>query len=208
MPVYNVGEHKVDHPPLFACREHKSLLRISEKFVGELLAAAEDVVAGNLAEYAAPILGGNEAAMRLPDYLIPPRLVIFNPDMLRGPEALPFAVIFVDKKFMGVPAHYFTKDRFEGCPECGTGAPLDMTAAPARMNTPAQGTPAVSRPRPGGDSSGRLPVQRPGAPQTPRPGTPQQPTPRPGSGGGIIRRAPIPGLDQVPGQKQQPPRRP
>jgi hypothetical protein len=192
MPVYNIGEHRIDHPPLFACRDHKTLLRISEKFVGEMLAAAEDVVAGNLAEYAAPILGGNEEAMRLPDYLIPPRLAIFNPDGLRGPEALPFAVIFIDKKFLGVPAHYFTKDRFEGCPECGTGTPAD-TPAPARAVTPAQGTPAVSRPRPG---SGSLPMQRPGSPQ--------QPTPKPG--GGIIRRAPIPGLDQVPGQK--PPRKP
>lgn len=199
MPVYNVGEHRIDHPPLFACREHKTLVRLSEKFVEDILAAAEDVVPGNLSEYTAPMLGGNEAAMKLPDYLIPPRVTIFNPDMLRGPEALPFAVIFIDKKFIGIPAKYFSKDRFEGCPECGTGVPTD---AAGRATTPPQG---VQRPGSG------LRHSSPSSPAVKPPSGPmQKPTPaKPGSSPGmpgIQRRAPIPGLDQAPGQK--PPRRP
>jgi hypothetical protein len=202
MPVYNAGEHKVDHPPLFACRDHKNLLRLTEQFVNDILAAAEDLVPGNLAEYAAPMLGGNESAMRLPEYLIPPRVIVYNPDFLRGPDALPFMLVFINKRFIGIPAKYLTRERFEGCPDCivqggagGSAASDDVgfaDVAPGfRSNTPASGTRLPPRPAPS-----KAPPPRPGSGMTQRPAQKPQTN--------IIRKPPIPGVDDVPGQRPRP----
>ncbi len=122
LPTYQAGEHKVDHPPLFACREHKNFLRLTTSFIEEIVTQAADVMPGNLAEIAAPYVGGNQDAFKLPDYLIPPRVILYNPDGLRGPLALPFTLIFIDKRFVGIPAAYLTQDRFEGCAECAVAA--------------------------------------------------------------------------------------
>ncbi|MBX3472464.1 MAG: hypothetical protein KF878_36900, partial [Planctomycetes bacterium] len=129
MVTYVVGEggeggagegqqHQVDHPPMFACREHKSLLRFSARFVDELLSAAQDVMPGNPDEIATAFLREAGPAFRLPEFLIPPKLFLFNPRGLRGAEALPYAVVLVDRKFFGIPARYLTADRFEGCEDC------------------------------------------------------------------------------------------
>lgn len=195
MPVYNIGEHKVDHPPVFACREHKALVRFTESFITDILSLAQDVVPGNLAEYAAPLLGGNEDALKLPDYLIPPRVVIFNPDGLRGPDALPFTLVFIDKRFIGIPARYLTRERFEGCPECEGVAPEpakppQRAAAPAGQKPPSGIRPALGAAKP-----------------------PSGPTAKPGSGvheknplldSRIQRRAPIPGIEKVPSPHKSP----
>jgi hypothetical protein len=197
MPVYNVGEHRVDHPPLFACREHKALLRFTPAFVKEIFDAAQDLVPGNLAEYAAGILQ-KEDAFKLPEYLVPPRMVIFNPDGLRGVDALPYVVCFIDKRFCGIPAKYLTQSRFEGCPECG-GESEEAAADRARSQAP-----VVVRAQQNPSSSGVRPGTRP-----PSERVAKQPPP---SGTGvadskIIRKAPIPGVDNVPSPKGRPPRR-
>src|SRR5581483_9104512 len=62
-------------------------------------------------------------AFRLPDYLIPPRVLVWNPENLRGPLGLPFTLVFVDKRFIGIPAAYLTYERFEGCDECAANPP-------------------------------------------------------------------------------------
>src|SRR5687767_12753393 len=111
MPSYQAGDHKVDHPPYFACREHKQFLKLTPAFVQELVACAADVVPGNLSDIAAPYLGGDADAFKLPEYLIPPRVVLYNPDGLRGPSALPFGLIFIDKRFIGIPSAYLTQSR-------------------------------------------------------------------------------------------------
>ena len=108
MPFYEAGDHKVDHPPLFACREHKQFLRLRASFVNELVKSLEDMVPGNLHEIAAPYVNNDTNAFKLPDYLVPPRVLIYNPDGLRGPAALPFTLVFIDKRFIGIPAAYLT----------------------------------------------------------------------------------------------------
>ena len=121
MGTYYVGDgdqHRVDHPPLFACREHKALLTLSGRFVMELLASAQDVMPGNPAEIASSYLKAAQPAYTLPGFLIPPKIVLFNPRGLRGAEALPYCFVLIDKKFFGIPARYLTPDRFDGCEVC------------------------------------------------------------------------------------------
>ena len=156
MPFYEAGEHKIDHPPLFACREHKQFLRLTPSFVKEILSASSDVVAGNLAEILAPSVGGDLNAFKLNEYLIPPRVFLYNPDFLKGPSALPFTLVFIDKKFVGIPAAYLTRDRVEGCADCG---PAPAAARPAPARAPAS-PPKPIVPRPGahpGSSAGNSP---------------------------------------------------
>ena len=123
MVTYYVGPedaaHRVDHPPLFACREHKALLRLSARFVEELLAVGLDVMPGNPEEVAQAFLPAVAVTYRLPEWLIPPKIVLFNPQNLRGADALPYTLVLVDeKRFFGIPARYLTPDRFDGCEEC------------------------------------------------------------------------------------------
>jgi hypothetical protein len=201
MPFYEAGDHKVDHPPLFACREHKQFLRLRANFIDEMLKLLEDQLPSNLHEIAAPYVNGDTNAFRLPEYLIPPRVLIYNPDGLRGAQALPFTLVFIDKRFIGIPAAYLTADRFEGCAECPDfptpirvhKKPSAATPRPAPPSQKSSGTtPAVrssgtspaaqtpKRPLPA-SGSGTLPQQRPaGAPPAKRPaGPPAAPPPRP-----------------------------
>lgn len=142
MPFYEAGEHKVDHPPLFACREHKQFLRLRGSFIDEMLRSLTDVMPGNLAEIASPYVNGDTNAFKLPDHLIPPRVLIYNPDGLRGASALPFTLVFIDKRFIGIPASYLTASCFEGCPDC----PEEPVEAPRA----ARQQPAPPAPRPAG----------------------------------------------------------
>ena len=110
MVTYVVGEagaseHQIDHPPLFACREHKNLLKLAPRFVDELLATSQDVMPGNPDEIAQAFLRDAAPAYRLPEFLIPPKLFLFNPRGLRGAEALPYSIILIDRKFFGIPAY-------------------------------------------------------------------------------------------------------
>ncbi len=121
MGTYFVGEgdaHCVDHPPVFACREHKQLLRFSARFVAELLATAQDVMPGNPDEIVGSFLPPAAPGYRLPEFLIPPKVILYNPRNLTGPDAMPYIIALVDKKFFGVPARYLTPDRFDGCEDC------------------------------------------------------------------------------------------
>lgn len=143
MGTYYVGEgdqHRVDHPPIFACREHKALLKFNSRFVAELLASAEDIMPGNPDEIASSYLKEAEASFTLPPFLIPPKIVLFNPRGLRGAEALPYTLVLVDKKFFGIPARYLTPDRFDGCDACRKAKPR-----PRPQPRPARGAPGVSR---------------------------------------------------------------
>ncbi|MBL4846317.1 MAG: hypothetical protein JKY65_12380 [Planctomycetes bacterium] len=118
---YYVGvdddRHMVDHPPLFACEweGRKTLLTLNASFVDALLATAEDIMPGNPGEIAGIYFKPVEATFTLHSFLIPPKIVLYNPDSIRGPEALPYLVVLIDKKFFGIPAVYLTPDRFEGC---------------------------------------------------------------------------------------------
>ncbi len=201
MPFYEAGDHKVDHPPLFACREHKQFLRLRASFIDEMLKALEDQLPSNLHEIAAPYVNGDTNAFRLPEYLIPPRVLIYNPEGLRGAQALPFTLVFIDKRFLGIPAAYLTADRFEGCSECPESPePVRVQRKPSaptpRQPSPAQkGSGTVPSMRPAGSQpasqtpkrplpasgSGPIPqVQRPaGAPPAKRPAGPAAPPPRP-----------------------------
>jgi hypothetical protein len=215
MPNYQVGEHKVDHPPLFACREHKQFLRLNAPFVEELCTWASDMVPSNLSEIAAPMVGGRADAFKLPDYLIPPRVLVWNPDGLKGPLGLPFTLVFIDKRFFGIPASYLTYERFEGCDECAANPP---PPEPARASYPTPAPPAASslagsgvrkpaapaRPltpapqRPGGTShittpSGSTPVAQPRPPSGSHPAVKGAPTPAPTP---AARPRPTPGADK------------
>lgn len=171
-------EHMVDHPPIFACREHRQLLRLSERFVAELLALGEDVMPGNPDEIAASYTNRELGdAFRLPEFLIPPKLILFNPHNVRGVEALPFATVLIDKRFFGIPARYLTPDRFDGCEVCGQLQPKPrrrssgrLRAAPPRRPPPSGPAAPPRRPPPkGGPPRG---PRRPPAPQRGRKGPP------------------------------------
>jgi hypothetical protein len=185
------AEHQVDHPPLFACREHKNLLKFTSRFVDELLSNAQDVMPGNPDEIATAFLREAGPAYRLPEFLIPPKIFLFNPRGLRGAEALPFTVILVDRKFFGIPARYLTPDRFEGCDECAEerAQRRPVAAAPAPRG-------AAPRP-PGGPSPGR-PTNESGVRRMPQPtlndsgAIRRPPTPVPGEGSGVRRLNPGP----------------
>ena len=189
MVSYSVGPddgHRVDHPPLFACREHKQLLRLSARFVEELLSIGQDVMPGNPEEVAQSFHPPAAVAYRLPEWLIPPKVILFNPQNLRGPEALPFCLVLVDeKRFFAIPARYLTPDRFDGCEECKS-RPYRRPQTQMRRRpppSPAQGVPAMRRPPPGAagpgpsraggppspSASGRFPPRPPGAPAGPGP---------------------------------------
>jgi hypothetical protein len=165
--VYMVGEgeeHRVDHAPVFACREHKNLLRLSQRFVEELLEAAQDIMPGNPEEIATAFLREAGPTFRLPEFLMPPKLVLFNPRGLRGAEALPFATVLVDKKFFGIPARYFSPDRFEGCEECDAER-ADRRPSPAQGTRPAPPPPGPPRGAPPAQRSGTdSAIRRPGPP--------------------------------------------
>lgn len=181
MPFYEAGDHKVDHPPLFACREHKQFLRLRSSFIDEMLRSLEDMVPGNLHEIAAPSVNGDTNAFRLPEHLIPPRVLIYNPDFLKGPCALPYTLVFVDKRFIGIPAAYLTADRFEGCADC-TANPPPPPARPV----------AQQRPNPAGSSTATMRAIQP--PQ-------KQPST---TGSGIMRQVPAPGGPPKPATRPAP----
>src|SRR5581483_4984548 len=84
-------------------------------------------------------------AFRLPDYLIPPRVLVWNPENLRGPLGLPFTLVFVDKRFIGIPAAYLTYERFEGCDECAANPP---PPEPPRIEVAQQTKPLSPAPAP------------------------------------------------------------
>src|SRR5580693_7012676 len=144
MPFYEAGEHKVDHPPLFACREHKQFLRLRASFIDGMVKSLEDMVPGNLHEVAAPYVNGDTNAFKLPDYLIPPRVLIYNPEGVRGAAALPYTLVFIDKRFIGIPAAYLTADKFEGCADCPPD-PVHESPRVAQKPAPA---PAAARAAP------------------------------------------------------------
>jgi hypothetical protein len=195
MPFYEAGEHKIDHPPLFACREHKQFLRLRSSFVDDMLRSLEDIVPGNLHEIASPYVNGDTNAFKLPEHLIPPRVLLYNPDFLKGPAALPYTLIFVDKRFIGIPAAYLTADRFEGCADCANN-PEFMPKPRAATPRPAPAKPqsitgsGVIRPgvgaapaparKPGGGSGSGIGPAIPGArPGGPPPAPHKKPPPRP-----------------------------
>lgn len=183
MVTYVVGggeggpEHQIDHPPLFACREHKNLLKFSARFVDELLATSQDVMPGNPDEIAQAFLQAAAPAYRLPEFLIPPKLVLFNPRGLRGAEALPYAIVLIDRKFFGLPARYLTPDRFDGCDECAE------ELANRRPPSSQQPRPAPPGARPPGPPVGGTNTS----------GVRRMPTPPPGLNDSAARRAPDPG---------------
>lgn len=161
----------VDHPPLFACEceGRKTLLTLNQSFVEELLSTAQDIMPGNPGEIAGAYFKPAEMTFTLHSFLIPPKIVLYNPDHLRGPEALPYTVVLIDKKFFGIPAAYLTPDRFAGCDS--------LKKMKVRPRRPAQQQQQQPRPRPqsGVKQSGsrRAPQQGPG------PGPGQKPRRRP-----------------------------
>lgn len=166
---YYVGEdddrHMVDHPPLFACEceGRKTLLTLNQSFVEELLSTAQDIMPGNPGEIAGIYFKPAEMTFTLHSFLIPPKIILYNPDQLRGPEALPYTVVLIDKKFFGIPAAYLTPDRFAGCESL-----KNMKVRPRR--------PIQQRPRP---QSGVKQSGSRRAPQQPGPGPGQKPRRRP-----------------------------
>ena len=192
MVTYYVGEgdeHRVDHPPIFACREHKSLLTFGARFVAELLSVGQDVMPGNPDEIAAGYMREVQPTFTLPHFLIPPKVVLFNPRGLRGPEALPFTIVLVDKKFFGIPARYLTPDRFDGCEHCKKLKP---------RRPPGNGPPSGGQSRGGPQrpqSSGRQQGQRSGGQRRRDPGHDSSVRRRPEGGG---QRRPSSGSKQRP----------
>jgi hypothetical protein len=180
--TYYVGdedEHMVDHPPLFACREHKKMLRLSGRFVAELLSAAADIMPGNPHEIAGSFVKEVESAYRLPEFLIPPKLVLFNPSNLRGADALPYAVVLIDKRFFGLPARYLTPDRFDGCDECRSKRrrrrpPPSSEGGPRRRPSSQRTSPPSDQQNRRKSASGRRPSQG-GRPRRPGSGPPRRP---------------------------------
>ncbi len=175
---YYVGEdddrHMVDHPPLFACEweGRKTLLKLNKSFVEELLATAQDIMPGNPGEIAGAYFKPAELTFTLHSFLIPPKIVLYNPEHLRGPEALPYTVVLIDKKFFGIPAAYLTPDRFSGCDGLSS-----MKVQPRQRSQPQQQQqPRPQRPPQGGPQGGG--VKQSGsrrAPQQPSQGQSQGP---------------------------------
>jgi hypothetical protein len=173
---YFVGEgdaHRVDHPPLFACREHKQILRFSERFVDELLATSQDVMPGNPDEIVGSFLPPAAPSFRLPEFLIPPKVVLYNPRNLAGAEAVPYVTALVDKKFFGIPARYLTPDRFDGCEQCKER--LREARARRQAGTGPAARPAGAPPPNGPAASGvrRGPPGAPAPAPKPRPPRPE-----------------------------------
>lgn len=209
MPFYEAGEHKVDHPPLFACREHKQFLRLRSSFIDEMLKSLEDMVPGNLHEIAASMVGGDTNAFRLPEHLIPPRVLLYNPDFLKGAQALPYTLVFVDKRFIGIPAAYLTANRFEGCVDCSANPPQETPRAVQRpASVTGSGTmrspqaPAKQSVTSSGIREGIRPAPQQGGPPR-KPG----PAPAPAPGGQRPNASPPPARPKQPGPPPRPPQR-
>ena len=183
MSSYEVAGHVVDHPPLFACRKHKKFLALNQAFVKELLAWAPDMATKNFTDVAALCLDGDDLAFKLSDYLIPPKVLIFNPRKLEGPGALPFLVVLVDSRFYGIPASYLRRRIFDGCEECTKENDPASDAPFPDYRRPAKKAPAAA---PGNAPTGMTkqlgkPGAAPPAQAPPKPGTPtkrQLPPPR------------------------------
>jgi hypothetical protein len=190
MGSYEVAGHVVDHPPLFACRKHKKILGLNQAFVKELLAWAPDMATQNFTDVAALCLDGDDLAFKLSDYLIPPKVLIFNPRKIEGPGALPFLVVLVDSRFYGIPASYLRRRIFDGCEECAKENDPASDAQFPDYRRPARKAPAAAA----GAAAAKLPtgmtksLGKPGAPGAappaqapPKPATPtkrQLPPPR------------------------------
>ena len=82
MVSYTVGDneqvYEIDHPPIFACRAHRQLLRFTPRFVQEMASVAQDVLPGTLDEMGAAFLREAAPMFRQPDWLLPPKIVLFN----------------------------------------------------------------------------------------------------------------------------------
>jgi hypothetical protein len=199
MPTYQVGDHVVDHPPLFACRKHKTILKLNRSFVDELVAWAPDLQPQNLTEVAAGSLDGDDEAFRLSEYLVPARVVIFNPRKIEGHGALPYFVVLIDRKFFGIPSSYLRRRAFDGCFDCAEEndpasdaafpdykpkpkpAPAPRPAAPAAPPAKSGTVPAVAKPATGAPPPGqKAPTQRQPRPQqgAPQQGSPPQSAPQ------------------------------
>jgi hypothetical protein len=196
---YYVGEdddrHMVDHPPLFACEceGRKTLLTLNKSFVEELLATAQDIMPGNPGEIAGVYFKPAEMTFTLHSFLIPPKIVLYNPDQLRGPDALPYTVVLIDKKFFGIPAIYLTPDRFAGCDT------LQHMKVRPRQSAQQQSRP---RPQSGVKQSGSRRAPQQGGPQR-KPGRrPQGAPPKQGAPKGPPRGRP-PAGNQRPDQSRR-----
>jgi hypothetical protein len=192
MSSYEVGDHFVDHPPLFACRKHKSFLKLNRAFIDELVAWAPDIQPQNLTDLASAYLDGDDQAFRLSEYLIPPKVTLFNPRKIQGHGALPYVIIFVDKHFFGIPSSYLRRRIFDGCQEClaendpasdasmpDYHPPAPKAARPAPAPAPApRPTKSVKPAPPSATGSGAVP--RPQAPAAkPAPQAPTKSTTKP-----------------------------
>jgi hypothetical protein len=181
MSSYQVADHIVDHPPLFACRKHKAFLKLNRSFVDELIAWAPDIQPQPLTDAAAPALDGDDLAFKLTDYLIPPRITLFNPRKIVGAGSLPFTVIFIDKRFFGIPASYLRRRIFDGCEQCAAENDVasdasfpDYKAKPKPQPAPAR-APTRAIPAPG------APAAKPGT--KPVTGATPKAQPKPGAAG-------------------------
>lgn len=168
------------------------MLKLNRPFVEELLAWAADLTPQNLHDVAASALDGDELAMRLSDYLVPPKVLIFNPRKIEGRGALPFITVLVDRKFFGLPASYLRRRVFDGCEECTAENDPASDAAYPDYKPPLRAAPA---PRPPATPRGQ-----------PRPMTKSMPAG--GPGGPRPATAPRPAAQQPPPQQQQAPRAP
>ncbi len=203
MPTYQVGDHVVDHPPLFACRKHKTILKLGRSFVDELVAWAPDLQPQNLTEVAAGSLDGDDEAFRLSDYLVPARIVIFNPRKIEGHGALPYFVVLIDRKFFGIPSSYLRRRAFDGCFDCTEeNDPASDASFPDYKAKPKPAPAPAPRPAAPPAKSGTVPaVAKPGTGAVPAPGakppqTQRQPRPQP---------APAQAPQQAPQAPQQAP---
>ncbi|MBI3723166.1 hypothetical protein HY251_04305 [bacterium] len=225
MPSYEVAGHVVDHPPFFACRKHKALLRMNRAFVEEMLAWAPELQPQNLTEVAASALGGDDKAFLTSDYLIPPKVSIFNPRKVQGHGSLPFLIVFIDKRFFGIPASYLRRRFFEGCTDCqaendptsDASFPDYKPPAPPPPKPRTQAVPGAAKPvtkslAPPKDG----PPGTPGpAPRPPAGAPPQRKTgaiPKPGAAPpqtgtrSIPKKPPAPSYDVPPVEREPPPR--
>lgn len=181
MSSYDVGDHLVDHPPLFACRKHKAFLKLNRNFVEELVAWAPDIAPANLTELAAASLGGDDEAFRLSDYLIPPKVTLFNPRKIQGHGALPYVIVFVDKRFFGIPSSYLRRRIFDGCEQCvAENDPASDASMPDYRPRAAAPRPAAA-PAPAG-APGTRPMTK-SVPRPPGAGAPGGPVPATGATG-------------------------
>jgi hypothetical protein len=187
MSSYEVAGHVVDHPPLFACRKHKAILGLNRSFVEELLAWAPDLQPQNLTDVGAACLDGDDQAFKTSEYLIPPKVLVFNPRKIQGAGALPVVIVLVDRRFYGLPSSYLRRRIFDGCEECtkendpASDSSFQDYRPPAKRAGPPSGAVPAQKARPtqaltregpptttttaGGAKSGTIPAQPPAAPK-------------------------------------------